>query len=64
MDLVKPFQQRSHRQLALPLEREIPIRLGETAHQEMIGALADLLLEALQEAPGKPQGGALNECEN
>jgi hypothetical protein len=37
----------SRRQLALSLEREAKHRLPEDAHQALVTALADLLLEAL-----------------
>ena len=45
----------SHRQLTL-LESEVSIRLDEKAREEVISALADLLLEALGGAPGEAAG--------
>lgn len=48
------------RQLALSLDREVVNRLPEETHQEVITALADLLLEALGELACKAvseQGG-------
>ena len=47
---MKQPRKKSNRQLALPLDREVTIRLGENVRQEMIRALADLLLEVLGEA--------------
>jgi hypothetical protein len=48
--------------LALPLDREVTIRLGENVRQEMIRALADLLLEVLGEAASEATE-ARNESE-
>ena len=53
----------SSRQLALCLECETTIPLGEKAREEMISALADLLLEAIGEVPSKAAGGQ-NESED
>ncbi len=62
---MKPLRRLSFRQLMLPLERETTIQLGEKVREEMIGALADLLLEALNEPPNEPrEGGALHESED
>jgi hypothetical protein len=49
--------------LALSLECETTILLGEKAREEMIRALADLLLEAIGEAPSESTGGR-NESED
>ena len=46
----------SYRQLTLLLDREAPAQLTPEVRQELIGALADLLLEALDEAPEGGQG--------
>jgi uncharacterized iron-regulated protein len=53
----------SSRQLALSLECETTILLGEKAREEMIRALADLLLEAIGEVPSESAGGR-NESED
>lgn len=50
----------SRRQLPLPLERESQPLPAESAHEELVNALADLLLEALGEETERPtdeQGG-------
>ncbi len=41
----------SYRQLTLLLDSEAPAQLAPEVRQELIGALADLLLEALDEVP-------------
>lgn len=41
----------SYRQLSLLVESEAPAPLAPQTHQELINALADLLLEALDKAP-------------
>jgi hypothetical protein len=45
------------------LDSEVSIRLDEKAREEVISALADLLLEALGGASGKSEG-VENEFEN
>jgi hypothetical protein len=52
---VKQLRRTSNRQLALPLDHEVMIRLDKYARQEMIRTLADLLLEALGQAPSQPE---------
>jgi hypothetical protein len=42
--------------LALLLDSEAPAQLAPEVHQEMVSALADLLLEALGKAPEGGQG--------
>ena len=46
----------SYRQLTLLLDSEAPAQLAPEVRQELIGTLADLLLEALGEAPEGGQG--------
>ena len=46
----------SYRQLTLLLDSEAPAQLAPEAHKELISALADLLLEALDRAPEGGQG--------
>ena len=53
----------SRRQLALSLDREARHPLPEDAHQALVTALADLLLEALGHAKQEPavKGGDRDE---
>jgi hypothetical protein len=46
----------SRRQLALSLDREVIHPLPEEAHQALVAALADLLLEALGHEPVAERG--------
>jgi hypothetical protein len=50
----------SRRQLALSLDREVTHPLPEEAHQALVAALADLLLEALGHEPAT-EGGEHDE---
>lgn len=55
---------KSRRQLALALQREGPHPLPQEKHEELVTALADLLLEALGMKVGEPNGGARDEPED
>ena len=57
---MKQPQKASKRQLALALDQEVTVRLGENARQEMVRTLADLLLEAL----GGEASGQTAEVQN
>jgi hypothetical protein len=57
---LKQPQKASKRQLALALDQEVTVRLGENARQEMVRTLADLLLEAL----GGEASGQTAEVQN
>jgi hypothetical protein len=49
------------RQLALALQRESMQPLPEEKHEELVAALADLLLEALGREVSEPNGGDRDE---
>lgn len=53
----------SYRQLILLMERETKIRLEEKARVEVVSILADLLLEAIDAAPGEATEG-ISESED
>lgn len=53
----------SYRQLILLMERQTKIRLEEKARVEVVSILADLLLEAIDAAPGEATEG-ISESED
>lgn len=53
----------SYRQFILLMERETKIRLEEKARVEVVSILADLLLEAIDAAPGEATEG-ISESED
>ncbi len=61
---MKRLPGKSRRQLALALQREALHALPQEKHEELVTALADLLLEALGVKVGEQDGGALDEPED
>lgn len=55
---------KSRGQLALPLQRERQYPLPQQKHEELVIALADLLLEALGRKVNEPDGGGRDELED